>query len=182
MDDERCWFTNHIDLRNMSKWIWYSSCEIYEHFHWVVNDKDNISDLVLAKKFWNSNSMIRLTHEGDERLVAFWRSLLPLAQYPSYHDVNLVCQDGETRGNRLLLALAIPHMEQLLREMEGSRRSSSSPSARPRRSWGVWRISFKSSLGRTSKMKLPARMKASLIMIITWIIMKPMMVWTISMT
>ena len=53
--------------------------------------------------------MIRLTHEGDERLVAFWRSLLPLAQYPSYHDVTLVCQDGETRGNRLLLALAIPH-------------------------------------------------------------------------
>ena len=63
--------------------------------------------------------MIRLAHEGDERLVAFWGSLLPLAQDPSYLDVTLVCKDGKTRGNRLLLALAIPHMEDLLREREG---------------------------------------------------------------
>jgi len=63
--------------------------------------------------------MIRLAHEGDERLVAFWGSLLPLAQDPSYLDVTLVCKDGQTRGNRLFLALAIPHMENLLREREG---------------------------------------------------------------
>ena len=63
--------------------------------------------------------MIRLTHEWEERLVAFWGGLLPLAQDASYHDVTLVCEDGETRGNRLLLALAIPHMEHLLKEKEG---------------------------------------------------------------
>ena len=42
-----------------------------------------------------------------------------MAQDASYHDVTLVCEDGETRGNRLLLALAIPHMEHLLKEREG---------------------------------------------------------------
>ena len=63
--------------------------------------------------------MIRLAHEGEERLVSFWGSLLPLAQDPSFHDVTLICKDGEAFGNSLLLALAIPHMEQLLKEREG---------------------------------------------------------------
>ena len=95
--------------------------------------------------------MIRLTHEGDERLVAFWGSLLPLAQDPSYLDVTLVCEDGETRGNRLLLALAIPHMENLLREREGEQTMMLLPECKIQEVVGCVEDFFQKQLGESVK-------------------------------
>ena len=63
-------------------------------------------------------TQIKIKDGRVERLDEICSSLAALSRQENFQDVRMVCQDGEVRGARLVLALAFPHMEEVMEERE----------------------------------------------------------------
>ena len=61
---------------------------------------------------------IKLKDGRVMRMDEICSSLAALSRQENFQDVRMVCQDGEVRGARLVLALAFPHMEEVMEERE----------------------------------------------------------------
>jgi len=64
------------------------------------------------------DSQIKITDGRVERIDEICSSLAAMSKQENFQDVRMVCQDGEVRGARLVLALAFPHMEEAMEERE----------------------------------------------------------------
>jgi len=64
------------------------------------------------------DSQIKITDGRVERIDEICSSLAAMSKQENFQDVRMVCQDGEVRGARLVLALAFPHMEEVMEERE----------------------------------------------------------------
>jgi len=66
----------------------------------------------------DQSSRIKIKNGRVERIDEICSSLAALSRQENFQDVRMVCQDGEVRGARLVLALAFPHMEEVMEERE----------------------------------------------------------------
>jgi len=66
----------------------------------------------------DQSSRIKIKNGRVERIDEICSSLAALSRQENFQDVRMVCQDGEVRGARLVLALAFPHMEEAMEERE----------------------------------------------------------------